>query len=153
MILFLLVHLIPVISSFWFCALADLYFLKYRFPGQRNLLVAALCLFENQLSISVLIYLWNLIHPTELFVFVDGNTALPWLLYLYSKSWSQIMSVLQFLKNLFLFGWVFAAALRIFHPSCGMRGLLFVAGGIFFFFKFWHADSFDTNSLDGHKNF
>ena len=50
MILFLLVHLIPVISSFWFCALADLYFLKYRFPGQRNLLVAALCLFENQLS-------------------------------------------------------------------------------------------------------
>ena len=33
-----------------------------------------------------------------------------------------------------------------------MRGLLFVMGGIFFFFKFltfkfWHADSLDTNSL------
>ena len=38
-----------------------------------------------------------------LLVYSFAITKLSWLLYLYSKSWSQIMSVLQFLKNIYFY--------------------------------------------------
>lgn len=48
-----------------------------------------LYLFENELSVSVLLYLWHLFHPTERFV--DVSTALPAFLYLYNKPACQVL--------------------------------------------------------------
>ena len=80
-------------------------------------LLNCLCtFFENQLSISVSIYFWNLFYPIELFVYAAASTVLSWLLYLYSKSGFQVVWVLQmfFLKLVGYSGswWILKRACR-----------------------------------------
>ena len=69
-------------------------------------------------SVYVGLFLGSLFCSIDIFVCSFANTILPWLLYLYSKSWCWIVSVFWFCSFPSVLNWLFWVSASIFKIYC-----------------------------------